>query len=71
MEKRAKMFEEREAFIVTLVRACLKLTYWQYSTNLSRGETHDPVHGSLINLMKLPNEGTLIFLVPASNHFMF
>ena len=28
---------------------------------LSRGETHDPVHGSFINLMKLPNEGTPFF----------
>ena len=32
----------------------------------------DPVNGSfIINLMKLRNEGTLIFLVPASNYFMF
>ena len=38
---------------------------------LSRSETHDPVHGSFINLLKLPNEGALICLVPASNHFMF
>ena len=37
----------------------------------SSSENNDPVHGSFINLMKLPNEGTLIFLVPASNHFMF
>ena len=37
---------------------------------LSRGETHDAVHGSFINLMKLPNVETLIFLVPASTHFM-
>ena len=29
---------------------------------LFRGETHDRVHGSFINLMKLPNEGKLIFL---------
>ena len=36
---------------------------------LRRGETHGPVHCNFINLMKLPNEGTLIFLVPASNHF--
>ena len=40
-------------------------------SNLSRGETHDAVHGSFINLMKLPNVETLIFLVPASNNFMF
>ena len=26
---------------------------------LSRCEAHDPVHGSFINLMQLPNEGTL------------
>ena len=38
---------------------------------LSRGETHDAVHGSFINLMKLPNVETLIFLVLASNYFMF
>ena len=34
---------------------------------LRRGETHDLVHDN----MKLPNEGTLISLVPALNHFMF
>ena len=40
---------------------------------LSRGETHDPVtvHGSFINLMKLPNVGPLIFNKVPSNHFMF
>ena len=38
---------------------------------LSRGETYDAVHGSFINLMKLENVETLVFLVPASNHFMF
>ena len=38
---------------------------------LFRRETHDAVHGSFIKLMKLPNAETLIFLVPASNHFMF
>ena len=38
---------------------------------LRSGETHVPVHCTFINLMKLPNEGTLIVLVPASNHFMF
>ena len=38
---------------------------------LSRSETHDAVHGSFINLMKLPNIETLISLVQASNHFMF
>ena len=36
---------------------------------LSRDETHDAVDGSFINLMKLRNVETLIFLVPASNHF--
>ena len=40
-------------------------------SSLSSGETHDAVHGSFINLMKLPNVETLIFLVPASNHFIF
>ena len=35
------------------------------------GETHDPVHYNFNNLMKLQNEGPLIFLVSASNHFMF
>ena len=40
-------------------------------TALSCSETHDAVHGSFVNLMKLPNVETLIFLVPASNHFMF
>ena len=39
--------------------------------DLSRGETHDAVHGSFINLMKLLNVEKLIFLVLASNHFMF
>ena len=39
--------------------------------SLSCGETHDAVHWSFINLMKLPNVETLIFWVPASNHFMF
>ena len=38
---------------------------------LSRGETHVFVHCTFINLMKVPNVETLIFLVPASNHFMF
>ena len=38
---------------------------------LSRCEAHDPVHGSFINLMKLPNARTLICLVPSSNHFLF
>ena len=38
---------------------------------LHRGETHDPVHCTFINLIKVPNEGPLIFLVPASNQFMF
>ena len=33
----------------------------EYVPALSRGETHDPVHGSFINLMKLPNVGQLIF----------
>ena len=45
-----------------------------YGPSLSRGETHDAVHGRFINLMKLPNVEiveTLIFWVPASNHFMF
>ena len=32
---------------------------------------HIPVHCTFINLMKLPNIETLIFLVSASNHFMF
>ena len=49
------------------------------SARLSRGPvplawrpmTRDPVQGSFIDLMKLPNEGTVIFLVPASNHSMF
>ena len=41
------------------------------SVTQSRGETHDAVHGSFINLMKLPNVEILILLVPASNHFMF
>ena len=27
--------------------------------------------GNFINLMKIPNEETLIFWVPASKHFMF
>ena len=39
--------------------------------SLRRGETHVPVHCTFINLMKVPNEGALIFLVPASNYFMF
>ena len=38
---------------------------------LSRGETHVSVHWTFINLMNGPNVETLIFLVPASNHFMF
>ena len=38
---------------------------------LSRGETHVFVHCTFINLMKVPNVETLIFLVPASNYFMF
>ena len=38
---------------------------------LSRGETRVFVHCTFINLMKVPNVETLIFLVPASNHFMF
>ena len=37
---------------------------------LRRGETHAPVHSTFINLMKKPNEETLIVLIPASNHFM-
>ena len=39
---------------------------------LRRGETHWHVRVHCnFNLMKLPNEGTLTFLVPASNHIMF
>ena len=44
---------------------------WRARRRLSRGETHAAVHGSFIILMNLPNVETLIFLVPASNHFMF
>ena len=36
-----------------------------------RGETHVFAHCTFINLMKEPNEETLIFLVQASNQFMF
>ena len=43
--------------------------YWMIT--VSRGETHVFVHCTFINLMKIPDEETLIFLVPASNHFMF
>ena len=39
--------------------------------DLSSGETHAAVHVSFIDLMKLPNVETLIFLVTASNQFMF
>ena len=35
---------------------------------LSRGEAHDAVHGSFINLMKLPNVETLIFWYPQAEH---
>ena len=38
---------------------------------LSRCQTHDVVHWSCIKFLKLPNIETLIFVVPASNHFMF
>ena len=38
---------------------------------MSRGETHDPVLWSFINLMKLPNDGPLIFNKVPSNNFMF
>ena len=38
---------------------------------LSRCETHVCVHCLFINIMNGPNVETLIFLVPASNHFMF
>ena len=38
---------------------------------LSRGETHDPLLWSFINLMKLPNVGSLIFNKVPSYHFMF
>ena len=38
---------------------------------LSRGETHVFVHCTFINLMKTPNEKTLIFNEVPSNHFMF
>ena len=38
---------------------------------LSRSETHDPVHCTFINLMKILNEGTLILNKVPSNHFMF
>ena len=38
---------------------------------LCRGETHDPAHCTFINLLNVPNEGPLIFWVPASNHFMY
>ena len=38
---------------------------------LSSGETSVVVYCNFINLMKLPNVETLIFLVPASSHFIF
>ena len=38
---------------------------------LSRGKTHNPVHCTIIDLMKVPNEGPLICLVPASTDFVF
>ena len=38
---------------------------------LSRGETRDPVHGDFINLMKSPNEKTLIFNKVPPNNLMF
>ena len=41
------------------------------SRPLRRCETHVPVHCTFINLMNVQNEGPLIFLVPASNHFRF
>lgn len=31
------------------------------AASLSRGETRDAVHGSFINLMKIPTDETLIF----------
>ena len=40
-------------------------------STLSRGETHVFVHCTFINLMKAPNEKTLIFNEVPSNHFMF
>ena len=38
---------------------------------LSLCETYVVVNFNFIDLMKLQNVETLIFLVPASNHFMF
>ena len=65
--------------LVTSVLAVSGLLPWQVSQkglaerawNLRRGETHAFVHGDFINLMKSLNEDALLFLVPASNHFMF
>ena len=45
----------------------------KYCQDLPWGETHDPVHGNFkfINSMNVPNLGQLIFLVPATDPFMF
>ena len=52
-------------------RACsLESSCPSLFVGLSRGETHDAVHGSFINLMKLPNVETLIFLVKPSHVLM-
>ena len=42
-------------FYSKLSHTCTKETY------LSSSETHDPVHGGFIDLMKLPKEGKFIF----------
>ena len=46
---------------VTIIEHTLLGTRCNIRSALSRGETDDPVRGSFINLMKLPNEGTLVF----------
>ena len=57
---------QEDNFMVNIVDLALMA-----AQNLSRGETHVFVHCTSINLMKVPNVETHIFLVPASNHFMF
>ena len=54
---------------VTIIEHTLLGTRCNIRSALSRGETDDPVRGSFINLMKLPNEGTLICLVQAWRPF--
>ena len=67
----ALSFCHRHFSTSTLFTAKLYIRNFGWQKALSRSETHIPVHDTFLDLINVQNEETLIFLVPASNHFMF